>query len=63
MRIRMRFGEHYLWLDFLIYVLGSKPAAVTPLDYRNVRHCSCVLTTNATIEKLYQTLRLSNDPP
>jgi YD repeat-containing protein len=32
-------------------------------DYGNGRHGSFVLTTNATIEQLYQTVRLTNDPP
>jgi len=31
-------------------------------DYGNGRHGSYVLTTNATIEQLYQTVRLTNDP-
>src|ERR1017187_9640748 len=31
-------------------------------DYGNGRHGSFVLTTNATIEQLYQTVRLSSDP-
>ena len=31
-------------------------------DYGNGRHGSFVLTTNTTIEQLYQTIRLSNDP-
>ena len=31
-------------------------------DYGNGRHGSFVLTTNATIEQLYQTVRLTNDP-
>jgi YD repeat-containing protein len=31
-------------------------------DYGNGRHGSFVLTTNATIEQLYQTARLTNDP-
>src|SRR5947209_6459976 len=31
-------------------------------DYGDGRHGSFVLTTNATIEQLYQTVRLSSDP-
>ena len=31
-------------------------------DYGNGRHGSFVLTTNATIEQLYQSVRLTNDP-
>jgi YD repeat-containing protein len=32
-------------------------------DYGNGRHGSFILTTNTTIEQLYQAVRLTNDPP
>jgi hypothetical protein len=31
-------------------------------DYGNGRHGTYILTTNTTIEQLYQTVRLTNDP-
>ncbi len=47
-----------LWLALLFGFVNCGYA----WDYGNGRHGSYVLTTNTTIEQLYQTVRLTNDP-
>ena len=44
-------------------LFGAATRCVASWDYGNGRHGSFILTTNATIEQLYQTVRLTNDPP
>ena len=46
----------------LALFFGVAGRAFAGWDYGNGRHGYFVLTTNATIEQLYQTVRLSNDP-
>ena len=43
-------------------LFGAVAPCVASWDYGNGRHGSFVLTTNTTIEQLYQTVRLTNDP-
>ena len=47
-----------LWLVLLFCIMNCSYA----WDYGNGRHGTYVLTTNTTIEQLYQTVRLANDP-
>jgi hypothetical protein len=47
-----------LWLALLFGFVNCGYA----WDYGNGRHGTYVLTTNTTIEQLYQTIRLTNDP-
>jgi YD repeat-containing protein len=46
----------------LALIAGLANQAFAGWDYGDGRHGSFVLTTNATIEQLYQTVRLTNDP-
>jgi len=47
----------------LACVIGGRRSSSASWDYGDGRHGSFVLTTNATIEQLYQIVRLTNDPP
>ena len=47
----------------LVLFVGFANNVCASWDYGNGRHGSFILTTNATIEQLYQTVRLPSDPP
>ena len=46
----------------LALLFGGPTRCLASWDYGNGRHGSFLLTTNATIEQLYQTVRLPSDP-
>jgi hypothetical protein len=57
--IRRRFAVQVLALVLLV---GTANRSFASWDYGNGRHGYFVLTTNATVEQLYQAVRLTNDP-
>jgi hypothetical protein len=61
-RARRAPQSHFVVALAAVLLAGTLVNSALAWDYGNGRHGSYVLTTNATIEQLYQAVRLTNDP-